>query len=89
MQRPEQSSIPGDSEERSLDVNAVRVHYHHLQGGLKTVRHCKLCSEGLAGLYEEAPAPVAVDKEPAVVKGDGVNEEENAPPASDSWEPTG
>ncbi len=85
MPGEKQSEVQSYSEERSIDYGAVRIHDDHLQSGLRKVKRCRLCSEGLGGFYAPPREAQSVDEKPGVVKSGGADEKEDAALAPVDW----
>lgn len=83
MQGSESEAIQKYSSVRVLDLGAVLIHYHHLQGGFKKARACGLCAKGLDGAYEEVAQSKPVDEKPAVPESDGVDQKGDPAHTSD------
>ncbi len=77
-------AVPGSGRDRRLNFRAVRIHNSHLQGGKSQAIGCGVCGKGLEGalpLVEKKQVPGA-----EVAQGDGVDQEEHAPPSSSRWD---
>ena len=82
MSRPDDLSVQSSSGDRLLRFGSVRVHNGHLQSGRAVTAGCDICSAGLEGFMEEAPA---AEEKPEVVEGDGGDKEGDPALAHGSW----
>ena len=85
MPRQVEGVIQSAGNNRVLALGPVLIHNDHLLSGVREVRHCRVCVEGLGGVMEDIKKGVPLDSAPKVPEGDGADKKGDAPSPPGDW----
>ncbi len=83
MSGSEHEQVQSNRSTRRLNFSAMLLHNDHLQSGRRKVNSCGVCRTGLESVLETVPQEIPRDEKVGDSKGDGANEEGDAPLPSD------